>query len=256
MVDESVTVQIEGQDVPRSRGSAQRSIEEINAEAAEYERQAAEYNRQTAYWKAQSAQATRDNASMVKEAWGTEKQRHEEALQQAIEYGDAQKQIEAQRALREAETQFEHAQAYEHQLNTRPVSSGDPVEDFCRGRSQRDATWIRSHPEYITDPRKFAKLQAGHNDALAEGHNPNSNEYLAHIERFIGVRGATDGDDVASPRARQQSPRSTSGKVTLRLSREDDARLRETAESLGMDYQTYLKRYVSMKNDPNWQRLD
>jgi putative ABC transport system substrate-binding protein len=49
-----------------------------------------------------------------------------------------------------------------------------PVEAFAQGRTEATAAWIRSHPDYIRDQRKFARLQSGHYSALAEGLTPDS----------------------------------------------------------------------------------
>lgn len=69
----------------------------------------------------------------------------------------------------------------------------DPVEAFASGRTEPTARWIRSHPDFVTDTRKFAKLQAAHFDAEAEQLVPDTPEYFEHIEKFLGIK-KTDGE--------------------------------------------------------------
>jgi hypothetical protein len=107
---------------------------------------------------------------------------------------------------------------------------------------------LRANPDYVTDPRKNAKLNAAHHDAVAEGHAPSSDGYLAHIERFVGLPGGSNENcghsDNSSPR--QAPPR------TIKMSREQYERAKETAESLNLSLPEYLRRKHIMDNSPEW----
>jgi hypothetical protein len=251
MSADGIRIEVEGE---QAGGRDRRTAEQINAEADEWAAKAAQYRRETAYWRQQSAQSVRDNLEMTSSRLASEQEAAEGQLREGLDYGDANKVIEAQRALSNIEArQRQNAYAL-HQANTRPPPPVDPVERYVQGRSERAASWLRSHSEYVTNPQKNLKLSAAHSDALAEGHAPDSDAYMRHIERFVGVK---NGDDAMSPGARQQMERSSSNKVTLHLSKEDHARLRETAESLNLPFNVYLKRYVEARTNPQWaDRLD
>jgi len=249
MADEGIRVEIKG---TSSGGRVREPTLRERERAAEADLAAALAERAAAF--AERDRSTRELLAVKADALRSEQAAVEQELREAHEYHDTDRLIAAQRSLANVDARMQQLEAYQARINARP---SDPIERQCQGRSQRDAAWIRAHPEYVTDPRKLAKLSAAHHDALAEGHDPSSDSYLGHVERFLGLRGASDGDSAQSPRARQQVQRSAGGKVTLKMSAEDDARLRETAESLGLDYKTYLKRYVEARTDPRWaDRLD
>jgi len=68
------------------------------------------------------------------------------------------------------------------------------------------AQWLRSHMDDAralatgSDPRRQAKLMAADNDAKAEGYAPGSNDYFAHVEKFLGMNKQTE------PPTKQQAP--------------------------------------------------
>jgi hypothetical protein len=251
MADDSISVQVEGE---KASGPDRRSVEDINREADEWAAKTEQYRRETAHYRQQSAQAIRDNLAMNTSLLESAKEKAEGDLREGLDYGDANKVIEAQRALSQIEARQRQNEYALHQANSRPV---DPVEAYAHGRHERSAAWIRSHPEYVTDPRKNHKLLAADQDARAEGHAPNTDGYFAHIERFVGLRGATEGDSVQSPRARRQAERQAPGKVTIKLSREDAQRYKDTAESLGLTFNEYMRRKYIMDNSAEWSnRLD
>lgn len=69
-----------------------------------------------------------------------------------------------------------------------PAASGDPFDDYLTKFTAPTADWMRSHKEWVTDPRKSLKLEAADRDARAEGLAPDSAEYFEHVETFIGLR--------------------------------------------------------------------
>jgi hypothetical protein len=249
MSGDETLVFIEGEQP--TKAPDRRTVAEINAEADRLAAETARHRQEAAYWRQQSAETLRGQIEMNHSLLATEREAAEAQLRQALEYADADRMIAAQRALTQLDARQAQNERAWHQANSRPA---DPVEQYVQGRSDRDAAWLRAHPEFICDARKNAKLQAAHSDALAEGHDPTSAGYLEHVERFVGLRGASEGDGVASPRARGEARSSEPrrGKITIKLSREDHARLRDTAESLGMPFETYLARYVQMRDDPTW----
>jgi hypothetical protein len=92
----------------------------------------------------------------------------------------------------------------------------DPVEAFISGpidaqgrrRAPETQTWLRDHKDYISEPKKFAKLQAAHHDAVASDIAPDTPEYFAHVETFVGLRKAegTNGRQEPKPARRASVP--------------------------------------------------
>jgi hypothetical protein len=123
----------------------------------------------------------------------------------AYESGDSDGMIAAQRKMSRAEAASIHTEQMRAELERtaqayQSSAPSDPVEAFAQGRTARTADWVRRHPDYITDSRKHAKLQAAHYDAVANGHPLDSDGYFSAVEKFIG------GDSVgrSSTRAEQR----------------------------------------------------
>jgi hypothetical protein len=81
-----------------------------------------------------------------------------------------------------------------------PAASSDPVEVFISGRASETQRWLRAHPEHaralamtiagqasVEEQRRSAKVNAAHNDAMGEGFAPDTPEYFAHVEEFLGM---------------------------------------------------------------------
>lgn len=69
----------------------------------------------------------------------------------------------------------------------RPEPPSDPVEAFASSLTAPAGAWIRSHPQYVTDPRLNAQLAAAHNLAVAEGIALDTPDYFARVEGVLGV---------------------------------------------------------------------
>jgi hypothetical protein len=78
--------------------------------------------------------------------------------------------------------------SYEY-LRRAPVTSGDPMEDRLSAFTDRTAAWFRSHPEYLSDSRQNSRVQAAHHFAVADGLTPDTDEYFAHCEKTLNLRG-------------------------------------------------------------------
>lgn len=126
---------------------------------------------------------------------------------------DAQERIAEAKArvlrLREAEGDLKD-QAKEKpapRQETRQQPQHDPVEAFTKGMSSKSATWIRSHPDCVTDPKKNARMLAAHNLAMADDIPVDSDEYFQRIEAGI-----------TPAKVQQQDPKPEPGKVNIRPS--------------------------------------
>lgn len=82
-----------------------------------------------------------------------------------------------------------------------PVTTqrADPVENLAHfmetNGSPRSAAWVRAHPEYARDQKKYAAMLAAHNVATnIEGLDADTDEYFAHVEKTLKIRSAESGD--------------------------------------------------------------
>lgn len=115
--------------------------------------------------------------------------------QAAMEGGDYAKAADAQDRLSLSNARIVEAErgklALEDEAkNHRPVavqSVTDPVETMAGSLSPRSASWVRSHPDYARDPRLTRQMVRAHEDAIDEGHAPDSDGYFGFIETKLGV---------------------------------------------------------------------
>lgn len=120
----------------------------------------------------------------------------------AAEAGDFVAQARAQRKMAAAENKIgrlkeaegDLKEAKEHppvqRQETPQRAAADPVEAFTQGMSPKSATWIRSHPDCVTDDRKRNRMLAAHNLAVADDIAVDSDEYFSRIEAGIAPKAA------------------------------------------------------------------
>jgi hypothetical protein len=101
------------------------------------------------------------------------------AAARLVELEGAKAHLEARRQ------QMLHQQQHIPQQPQQPV---DPVEAMAAISTPRSAAWIREHREFLSTERGRAKVFAAHNDALSEGHAPDSDSYFDHVNKFVGGR--------------------------------------------------------------------
>jgi hypothetical protein len=235
MADEEgdITVQVEG-DQTAEQGDPvaelKKQYDEIQAqqkqdqearESAEQRAQAAENARRSAEEQAQSA---RSEAQQTR--YGAAEQGIEQAkaavlaakseIKAAMEAGDWAKVADANERLAEAKgdqrfheqmkTAWEQQAQFQQQPQRSQQQTGDPIENYINQVGQQtpnSANWLRSHRDWITDPRKNAKLTAAHWDAVGEGLQVDSPQYFDHVERKIGMKQEmkTNGGAVRKPSA-------------------------------------------------------
>jgi hypothetical protein len=63
--------------------------------------------------------------------------------------------------------------------------------------SPKSAQWIREHRDLMSTERGRAKVIAAHHDAIASEVTPDTDEYFAHVDKFVGGRSQSQ-----SPNAR------------------------------------------------------
>ena len=143
----------------------------------------------------------------------------------------------------------------------RPYAA-DPVELLAAQLTPRSAAWVRAHPEFATDQRRYSAMLAAHNLAVANGEEPDSDGYFAAVEESLRIRQpARQVDDIdpladaAKPTQRRSAPpaapvsRSTGvpgtrpNRVTL------SAEEREMAGMMGLTPEEYARNKLALIKD-------
>jgi hypothetical protein len=144
-----------------------------------------------------------------------------------------------------------------------PPVSADPVERLASTLSPRSAAWVRSHPDFVLDPKLNRKMVRADEDARDAGIAPDTDAYFEHVEKTLGLRTTevqrTDADpmaDAASTATSQRSPPAAApvtrsgngagaraGVVTL-----TPAQL-EMAEACGQTPEEYARNMVSLRKE-------
>ena len=136
----------------------------------------------------------------------------------------------------------------------------DPVEALAAQLSPRSAAWVRANPQFATDQRLFQKMIAAHNLALADGLQPDTDDYFATVEETLRIRrpeptyedpmaqSATVTQKRAAPPAAPVSrggngTGSNPNRVTL------SAAEREMAQMMGMTNQEYAQNKLSLQKE-------
>lgn len=110
---------------------------------------------------------------------------------------------EAKADIEASKTQAAPERSEEHQRTT----SVDPVDAYINGRTEPTARWLRDHKDYITDPKKNARLTAAHWDAVGNDISPDTPAYFEHVEKYIGLRrDNANGNGAEQPRKRSAAP--------------------------------------------------
>ncbi len=121
----------------------------------------------------------------------------------AAEAGDFAAQARAQRKISAAEARIQRLKEAEGDLKemattkpapkqeTRQQPANDPVEAVASSMAPRAAAWIRSHPDYVTDKAKNAKMLATHYAMLAEGVQEGGDDYFARLDEMANPKQQT-----------------------------------------------------------------
>lgn len=140
----------------------------------------------------------------------------------------------------------------------RPYTA-DPVEALASQLSPRSADWVRRNPQFATDNRLYQKMLAAHNLAVADGIDPDTDDYFASIEDTLRIRSRNEYEDAtssaakplqrrsappAAPVSRSGTPTGTrSNRVTL------TAEEREMASMMGMTPEEYGRNKLALKKE-------
>jgi len=122
-------------------------------------------------------------------------ERAKQDIRTAKSAGDIDAEIEAQDRLSKAratEMRLDEAKSdMEARAKAPPKreepTSNDPVEVFAANRTPPTAAWVRAHPEYVRSEKGLKKLTAADAVAQAEDLIPDTPEYFARVEEYLGI---------------------------------------------------------------------
>lgn len=198
-----------------------KQYQDLEARAAEQERrrikaeEEAARNRQeaeTANKRASTSQL--DTISTALSGAQEDAERAKRDIRVAKAAGDIEAEIEAQDRLaraRATEMRLDEAKSdMEARVKAppkRPEPSSDPVDAFCQGRTAPTANWVRAHPEYVTSEKGLRKLTAADAVAQAEDLIPDTPEYFARVEEYLGIGKTVETKKEAPTEAVQVKPK-------------------------------------------------
>jgi hypothetical protein len=179
-----------------------------------------------------------------------------EPAEPVVESSDPVRDAE-QSAMKQRLAELQRAETVQRQAAAHPQMAQEeqtnPIDALLSrsGLPERAQTWLRAHPEFLTDARKNSALQH-HHWTCADECEPYSDEYYNKMESLLGLRSAPKMPSRApEPQQRQasapvsapvsrESPSWSSGRPasesTLKLTAQD----RELAAMWNLSEQEYL----------------
>lgn len=144
------------------------------------------------------------------------------------------------------------------------AAPADPVEAFARLLSPKSASWVRSHPEYVTNPNLNRKMIAAHELAVADGLAVDSDEYFSAVEGTLKIKQKAPaeqnetGDEFAAKVVQRRDAAPAAAPVSRGgSSRPNVVRLtsaeREMAEMMGMKPEDYAKNKMALQKEGKLQ---
>jgi len=246
-------------------------LEQERMARAEAEKQA-QAAREQAYYASNEVHDT--NLQLVKNAIETVKGNNEvlkRAYSEALSVGDYSKTAEIQEALSLNAARLMELERGRSAMEQAPKPQRpepvNPVEALANQLSPRSADWIRKNPQCVTDQRMYQKMVAAHNLALADGMQPDTDDYFGFIEdtlkinrRAPAAKQEVEADDDASSSAAKvvqrrsappAAPVTRAGNAsgqrpgTVRLTRMEA----ETARDLGMTEEEYARNKMLLQKE-------
>ena len=132
--------------------------------------------------------------------------------------------------------------------------TADPVEAFASQLTPRSASWVREHPEFVRDQKLNRKMIAAHELAVADGIDPDTDEYFDYVEKTLGVNRQVEEEapraqrraaPPTAPVSRSAMDNSGNRPNVIRLSAEQ----REMAEMMGMTPEEYARNMRDLKRE-------
>lgn len=179
-------------DLTRAAATERERANQIALEREKAIQQAREREAQVLQARQEAGQSKYDAIASAIAAATAEAESAQRDIEAAINAGDIKTQADAYRRLARAESNLSNLEngklALEESIKRQPQTL--PQQDSVAQLNLPDTAkaWLRSHPEYMQDHRKNAKIQSLHWDVLDEGHAPFSPEYFVSLEQHLGLR--------------------------------------------------------------------
>lgn len=188
------------------------------------------------------------------------------ALKKALVDGDVDSIADLQEEIAKNANSIAQLEAGKEAIENKPKNTpnsqnDDAVESLAKQLSSRSARWVRDHPEYARDPKKYQAMIGAHNVAIGNGISVDSDEYFSEIERVLGVSSPAskqnDDEDPLKDAAKTTSRRSSlppaapaSRSASTPGNKSNVVRLsaaeREMASDLGMTEEEYAKNKMDL----------
>lgn len=261
-------------DLRRQAQEAKEGREQAERERANAIRAAQTRQAEVESLQKQNVQSELDAVSAAMAAAKAEAESAEKDLETATQAGDTRAQAVAYRKLARAEGDLARLEAGKDELEAKakepPPKKVEPVSDDPLGLDRTNLpitakTWLRKHPEYLTNPRKNAKIQSMHWDVVDEGHEPFSEAYYESLETHLGMREAprtnSEHDEppvrstrreaaiVSAPVSREGSTPASgrrAGDITLTSAQKEAAKIAGITEA---EYAKQLVKFNKAKED-------
>ena len=147
---------------------------------------------------AELLEARRDEVAARLYEVATKSDYAKQEIQRANEAGDFGRLAEKQQEIAALEAQRHSLTQAADRLSCAQVPPADPIEAFISGRASATQAWLRAHPDDaralalttagqagVDDQRRSARINAAHNDAIAEGFAPDTPGYLSEQESLV-----------------------------------------------------------------------
>lgn len=188
-----------------------------------------------------------------------------EKLAESMAGGDYQAAAQIQRAISNNEAKLLQLENGKAAMLAKPKQapqiSSDPVEQFASQLSARSADWVRKHPQCVTDPRLQQKMIAAHNLAVADGYQPDTDDYFGYIEDTLKLNQRKERqvqDEEESPLSSASKPSQRQAPPPAAPNRDGGGRSNvvtltaleaETAREMGMTPEEYARNKILLKKE-------
>jgi len=188
-----------------------------------------------------------------------------EKLAESMAGGDYQMAAQIQRVISNNEAKLLQLENGRAAMISRPKqaapTSTDPVEQFASQLSARSADWVRKNPQCVTDPRLQQKMIAAHNLAVADGYQPDTDDYFGYIEDTLKLNQKKERqtyDEEDSPLSSASKPASRQAPPPAAPNRDGGGRSNvvtltsleaDTARQMGMTPEEYARNKILLKKE-------
>ncbi len=199
--DPTVALKAQIEKLERANRSYAERVEAERLRAEQALQRAQERDLEVSKLQEQTVNSQQDAINAALTAAQSEAEAAQREIESAASIGDTKAQGEAYRRLSRAEARIVALESGKESLERdirdrkaaepprpepRSVDGGDAIDKLNIPLTAK--TWLRKHPEYLSDQRKNAKIQAAHWDVVDEGIPEYTDEYYEVLEEKLGLR--------------------------------------------------------------------